>query len=116
VKPLNRTLGFGASGCLDSANTDRRRALGDIAGQLRECLVIGRRVDLPPDPMSSEVARADGQLVAQWALERLEGGKHGTAFARGVHVLQHELWHRFSIRQPAMRDIGATPWLRKALR
>jgi hypothetical protein len=53
--------------------------------------------------------------VAQRALERLEGGKHGTAFARSVHVLQHELWHRFSIRQPAAGDIGATPWLGNAL-
>ena len=51
--------------------------------------------------MSPEVARADGHLVAQWALEGLEGGEHGTAFARSVHVLQHEPWHRFSIRQPA---------------
>jgi hypothetical protein len=65
--------------------------------------------------MSPEVARADGHLVAQWALEGLEGGKHGTAFARSVHVLQHELWHRFSIRQPAARDIGATPWLTNAI-
>jgi hypothetical protein len=65
--------------------------------------------------MSPEVARADGHLVAQWALERLEGRKHRTAFARGVHVLQHELWHRFIIRQPAVGDIGGTPWLRKAL-
>jgi hypothetical protein len=65
--------------------------------------------------MSPEVARTDGHLVAQWGLEGLEGGKHGTAFARGVHVLQHELCHRFSIRQPAASDIGATPWLRKSL-
>jgi hypothetical protein len=29
--------------------------------------------------------------------------------------LQHELWHRFIIGQPALGDIGGTPWLRKAL-
>jgi hypothetical protein len=65
--------------------------------------------------MGPKVTRANGYSVAQRAVEGLEGGKHGTAFARGVRVLEHELWHCYSIRQQAAGDIGATPWLRNGL-